>query len=265
MRPASGEARVVVRRRPAWLRRASRRLDVGHLRAGRWGADPGPITLVGVYRARNADRVLALCAGIEDVRLWALDEVAPSLAGCTRGSGPGLKFPLLDLLLAAPARGTVVVADDDVTMVRGSVRELVALGLRAGLDVWQPAHHERVNAGHPITVRHPRSLVRRTHFVEIGPMFVLAPGSPLLPLPEGVGMGWGFEASWGSRSLRGELDLGIVDHVTLLHHGAVGADYDRAGEQAQQAAVVASYGLTDLDGLMVSRDVWRTYRARPPW
>jgi hypothetical protein len=90
-----------------------------------------------VYRARNAALVEQILSGRADgwnVHLWALDEVAPRLAGLTRGSGKGGKAELLQRLLDdhAPAPSSwIVLSDDDYRFRRGSLVDLLGLACAA--------------------------------------------------------------------------------------------------------------------------------------
>lgn len=271
--PTSGHEQPVYRPTPVRrvknaLRRVDRSLDAGHgLVDRRLPRAPEPATVVCVYRRRNAGYVHELVAGASDVRLWALDEVDPGLQHLTLGSGPGPKFALVhELLTARPLVGSLVVADDDFSFVRGSVAGLLAVQRLAGFQVAQPAHHERVNAAHPITVRRSRTVARRTHFVEIGPVFSLTPPAVERFLSTAhAGMGWGLEAVWGGPSLRGDVTIGIVDHVTIRHHGRIAVEYDRRAAEMEQAAVMGTHGVADLHDLMLDQQRWPVARRRPPW
>lgn len=234
---------------------------------------PRRAVLVCVYRARNAEVVGRLVADARsrgwDVRLWALDVPAPALADATVGEGPGTKFALLDRLLTEPApvgHDWYVVADDDVTVERGSIDDLLALAEAGRLDLVQPAHTERSHRELEFTVRRPASVARRTSFVEIGPIFAFRGHllDRMVPFPVGDSMGWGLELTWTDLERAG-VRLGIVDAVGVRHLGPVGADYAKAAERRRLEALLAERGLTSVLEVQVTRAVWRPWRSGPPW
>ena len=106
--------------------------------------DP-PVLLLMVYRAKNAQMVKALLRQVNsnaDVRLWALDEISSELADQTLGFGPGTRFTNLNKLYNAKpiVEGSwVVLADDDVMFVRGSLTRTISIMRQAGLSLAQPS------------------------------------------------------------------------------------------------------------------------------
>lgn len=228
-------------------------------------------SLVGIYRARNADRVRSLVAPALavgwSVAWWALDEVVEDLADVTVGSGPGAKLPLLNEILRriGSTQGWLVASDDDVVFTRGDVVALVALCQRAGLDLAQPARSDTA-PDHSITVARRRSRARRTSFVEIGPMFVVGPGwrSRIVPFPEERGMGYGLELEWLDLHRAG-CALGIVDAVRLRHEGLRGEDYDDAHEIDRVHEELASRGFQGWAAVQKTIGTWRPWQRTPPW
>ena len=206
---------------------------------------PGSVLLLCIYRAENARFVAPLVeearARAWDVRLWALDRIAPSLADVTVGASGGAKFPLLNRLATGPGNDRfdwIVVADDDVEFKRGSVGALLTVAEAAGLDFVQPAHTELSHRDNEITRRRAWAIARRTTFVEIGPVFaVRRPWSErVVPFPEDVDMGWGLELEWSDLSADG-LRLGIIDAVPVRHVRPVGKGYaKRARARAHECA-----------------------------
>jgi len=225
-----------------------------------------------IYRARNADVVGRMVddavAHGWDVRLWALDAVAPSLAAHTVGTGPGAKFPLVDALLAHDVEpfDWFVVADDDVAVERGSIDDLVALADAGRLDLVQPAHTERSHRELDFTVRRVGSVARRTTFVEIGPIFAFRRTllAQMVPFPVGHSMGWGLELDWFDLERDGAR-LGIVDAVGVRHLSPVGADYAKQAEWHRLRGLLADRGLTTVHEIQTTRGVWRPWRSGPPW
>lgn len=235
---------------------------------------PVPLGVALVYRRRNAHLVTDLLAGVPAgarVALWALDEVAPDLAPLTRGTGPGMRIALLNRLVAdldLPAEAWVLLADDDVRLQRGTVADLLRAARSLGLDVSQPGHSHR--STHKWKVNEHRFLTwaRSTRFVETGPLLLLSPRAvqTCLPVDERFVMGIGSEAVWGGRP---ELRLGVLDCLTMLHLGPVGAAYDGLAEWAATEHLVQDLlrpvGLTSLFDLQRQTGRWWWTRPRPGW
>jgi len=237
-----------------------------------------PVLVCCIYRARHASTVARLVTEADahgwEVRLWALDRIAPALAACTVGVGPGDKFPLLNHLLgldrgaavAARAPEWVVVADDDVVFAGGSLHDLLAVAGAAGLDFVQPAHVERSHRELEFTVRRPGSLARATTFVEIGPLFaVRRPWTDrVLPFPPEHTMGWGLELDWCDLGAAG-MRLGIVDGVPVRHLSPVGKGYAKDEQRRRLDALLAARGLRSVLEVQHTLGTWRPWQRRPPW
>jgi hypothetical protein len=226
-----------------------------------------------VYRRRNAhvvERLLApTSAGGSTVGLWALDEKDPALAHLTVGSGPGLKFDLVNRLVEERPPSTeshVVVADDDAMFLRGDLVTFVRTAETAELDLAQPAHVFWSNISHRITWMRPLSTARLTTFVEIGPIFAVSPGwrDRVVPFPEGLGMGWGLDLQW--MDLREEgCRLGIIDSTPIHHLSQFAAAYAPDEEIARLNQLLAERGAPSWKGLRRTLATWHRWRARPPW
>jgi hypothetical protein len=226
-----------------------------------------------VYRRRNVavlQRLLApaLEAGWA-VRLWALDERDPALDGLTAGAGPGTKFELVNRLAAEspPERdANVVVADDDALFVRGTLVSFVAKAAAAGLDLAQPAHVPWSNISHRITWMRPLSAARLTTFVEIGPIFAVAPAwrQRVLPFPDDVGMGWGLELQWMDLREDG-CRLGIVDATPIRHLARFATAYAPDEEVAKLTQLLEERGAPGWQGLRKTLATWRPWRSQAPW
>jgi len=234
---------------------------------------PRSALLVCIYRAHNAPTVVRLVDDATahgwEVRLWALDRVAPVLATATVGSGPGPKFPLLDRVLgdADPGRfDWIVVADDDVVFDAGSIDDLVLVAEAAGLDLVQPAHTERSHRSFEFTVRQRFSAARRTTFVEIGPVFAFRNTltARMLPFPADHTMGWGLEIDWHDLGRSG-VRLGIVDGVAVRHLAPVGKGYAAKTQHQQLDERLAARGLRSLCDLQSTVGVWRPWNRAPEW
>src|SRR5713101_8810060 len=68
------------------------------------------------------------------------------------------------------------------------------------------------------TRRRPRSVVRETAFVEIGPVtaFAAATFSTLLPFPP-LRMGWGLDMHWAALARAHGWRCGVIDAVAVRH------------------------------------------------
>lgn len=231
-----------------------------------------PPLLVGIYSARNAERVARVVeparrAGWE-IALRALDEVLPDLEDVTLARGPGLRLANLNDLIerAGGLPRWVVLCDDDVQFARGDVVRLVAECAAAGFGLAQPAHAPGSHVSHPHTRAAPRSRARSVPYVEAGPVSVVAPewSERVLPLPAWRGMGWGLELEWMDLRREGCV-LGVVDRVTYLHLDPVGRTYDEDAERRRMAADLVERGIDDLAAVQVTLATWRPWRRRPPW
>lgn len=229
------------------------------LAARRLGAQVPQVHLVSIYRHGSASTVLdvlgpALRAGFE-IALWALDEVAETLAPWTADSGPGRRFELANRLLSRVEAPWRVLIDDDVRFHHGDVVELVRFARALELDIAQPAHTLGSNVSHSFTRRRPFVVGRETSFVEIGPVVVFGPRAlpHVLPLPE-TGMGWGVEVEWAALERTAGLRLGIVDAVSIRHLHPLGTAYAASEEfEAAQARLRAA-------GMVGWADLQRTHR-----
>lgn len=245
--------------------------------------DPPPVagrtaSLVAVYRYENVGYLEQLLAQRGDlglrVALWALDRPHPRLEQFTRGCGPGGKFDLVNTLLAGvPAGEHLMVADDDVVLARGDLRRLLDLVDAAGFGLAQPAHARHSHATFEVTRRRRMSTARLGTFVEIGPLFVVAPAwrDLVVPFPAGSGVGWGLDLRWTLLAERG-CRLGMVDRVTLRHCRPVAQGYDTTAEQDRVRRVLTELGVPAdvpaseaIAGLQRDRAVWRPWRPRAPW
>ena len=240
--------------------------------AARW-VPPHGAALLCVYRTRHVwavERLVVEARGLgATVALWALEAVAPALAAVTVGCGSGPRVTLLNRLLEtmAPAhRGPLVLADDDVTFVRGGLGILLAMAERCGFAIAQPAHAPGSHANHDLTRSRPLTLARRTAFVEIGPLVVIATDwrDRVVPFPPDFGMGWGLDLLWHDLMKEGAR-LGIVDAVTIHHLEPPGRDYDDGPERARVGAMMEARGLRSLRDIQHDLGAWRVWARRPPW
>jgi GT2 family glycosyltransferase len=150
----------------------------------------------------------------------------------TTTAGERGKFENLNGLLAEhPADGHdwLLVVDDDIELPHGFLDRFLFLCERFSLTLAQPAHRLHSHAAWEVTRRRPRSVVRETQFVEIGPVTAFASaGFPiLLPFPD-LRMGWGLDVHWAALAREHGWRCGIVDAVPIRHRQApAGAAYGR--------------------------------------
>jgi hypothetical protein len=213
------------------------------------------VALVAVYRARHAERLSRLLQQLHPdvtIRLWCLDEPPAQLRDVTDGRGPGVRFKLLNSLIDTIPRAQradgLVLSDDDYSFLVGSLPQLITAGQAFGLDLWQPAHARSSSISFPFVRRRVATVVRRTTFVEQGPVVALSARAQniLLPLPEDLGMGWGVEVRWADAIRDHRLLLGIVDALAI-HHLASSESYDKSAQLHQLHAILDQAGIPSLD------------------
>lgn len=203
-----------------------------------------------------------------DVRLWALDEEAPRLADFTVGVGRGSKYTLLNRLqrtVDEDRAGPLVLADDDVELVHGSLGWAAGIAERTGLEVFQPAHTYDSVVSWRLTYRRPATVARRTDFVEIGPISLLdrLAVERLFPLDDSIPMSGGIDWAW--RRLHPDLRYGIVDAVTFRHLRPLGRTYARRDGYPALEAELARAGISDPSSEMRTIATWRAWEPAPVW
>jgi GT2 family glycosyltransferase len=218
----------------AWELASGRRLRLQ--RAARRDPPRRRVLALGIQRAehrRLSERIRAeLSRSRHDVAFHARP---------ARGQG---KFENLNRLLAEhPAEDCdwLLVIDDDVELPRGFLDRFIFLCERFSLQLAQPAHCLDSHAAWPLTRRHPRSVVRETRFVEIGPVTAFGRDTfpVLLPFPE-LRMGWGLDAHWAALAAEHGWRCGVVDAVCIHHRAAPAADaYSREAAVAEARAFLA--------------------------
>ncbi|HEV2819891.1 MAG TPA: hypothetical protein VGW11_05235, partial [Solirubrobacteraceae bacterium] len=117
----------------------------------------------------------------------------------------------------------------------------LALAEEAGLVLAQPAHRLFSHAAWPVTRRRAGSLVRRSTFVEIGPVtaFRATAFDTLLPFPD-LAMGWGLDAHWSAMARERGWPVGIIDATPVGHTLAPAAQgYSREAAVAEARAFLA--------------------------
>jgi hypothetical protein len=161
----------------------------------------------------------------------------------TTTGGRGKFENLNALMVDHPAAGHdwLLALDDDVELPPGFLDTFVFLAERFGLVMAQPAHRQRSHAAWAVTRRRPRSLVRETQFVEIGPVFAFAAPAfaALLPFPD-LRAGWGLDAYWSAVARSHGWKLGVVDAVPIRHGlRQIASSYDRDAALAEARSFLA--------------------------
>jgi hypothetical protein len=114
---------------------------------------------------------------------------------------------------------------------------MIALAELFDLQMAAPAQTLASHAAWRVTRRRPRSILRETNFVEIGPVTLIAgrAAEHLLPFPP-LRYGWGLDLAWAATAAEKHWRLGIADALPVRHDAAsVASAYppDAAIEEAR--------------------------------
>jgi hypothetical protein len=215
-------------------------------------AGAAPRRRVGAYAVYGPEGTPAIAEALAELRrsrhevsvtLGSLAEPASGLEDDTALTHlEGGKLANLNRLLdRAPPTGAdwVLLLDDDVALGRRFLDRLLLLAERFELDLAQPALSHTSHTAWPVT-RRRRFLLRRTRFVEMGPVLLMRRGAlaELAPFPE-HGMGWGACLHWAAVAERHGWRLGIADAVPVRHDLRPPASgYDRAAAREAAAALL---------------------------
>jgi GT2 family glycosyltransferase len=201
-------------------------------------------------RSPSRRRVLALCLARPE-RQALVDGVANELRRsrheltlAVEPPAEGGKFESLNALVSdrpLDAYDWLLVIDDDMELPHRFLDGFLFLAERFALDLAQPAHRRASHAAWPVTRRRPRSLVRETSFVEIGPVTAFARNTftTLLPFPT-LRMGWGLDAHWAALARQRGWRCGVIDALAINHRAApVAQSYSREEAIAEARAFLA--------------------------
>jgi hypothetical protein len=201
-----------------WLRASGtlRRID-----AAAAGLPPRDVTVASIYRP-PADRLEAALPQLAsdhhrvDLRLGSMEELT------------GGKFENLNTLIESGSeRDWLLLVDDDVQLPPRFLDRMVALAELFELHMAAPAQSLASHAAWRVTRRRPRSIVRETNFVEIGPVTLIGrqAARTLLPFPP-LRYGWGLDLAWAATAIDEGWRLGIADALPVRHESAtVGSAY----------------------------------------
>lgn len=183
------------------------------------------------------------------VRPWYPHQAPAQLGDVTHGHGPRARFKLLNSLIdtipKAQRTDGLVLSHDDYSFPVGSQPALVIAGPVFGLDLFQPAR-ARLSSFRSPFLRRVATVVRRTTFVEQGPLVALFARAQdaRSPLYQNLGMGWGAEGRW-AQVAREQQRLGMVDALPIHH--ITGESNDRSAQLHQPHAVLEEAGIASLD------------------
>lgn len=220
-------------------------------------ASPRRVLAVSVARPEHAGAAAAAARELERSRRHA---VTIRLTDPEPGAG---KWANLNRALAGtPPAGHdwLLLIDDDVVLPLGFLDAFLFCCERFGLTLAQPAHRHRSHAAWRVMRRRAGTVVRRTAFVEIGPVTAIHARAfeTLLPFPD-LHMGWGLDAHWGGLAAQRGWALGVVDATPIRHLRPVAASYGRERALAEAEAFLA-------DRPYVRRDAaQRTLAAHRRW
>lgn len=154
----------------------------------------------------------------------------------------------------------IVIVDDDMTTPLGLLDESIFLAKMADLRLFQPAHKFQSYAAFEISHRHWNSLVRQTHFTEIGPMTVLHKSTfnALLPFPD-AGMGYGLDVYWSEICRKNDWKIGIVDATPIRHLNPVARAYGQEKAVEEGRGFLAHMSINQhKEEILRTVKVWRS-------
>jgi hypothetical protein len=224
---------------------------------GSYGATGGP-GLSALVRRLAADRADVTVA------LWAFERVLPELRPWTIGIGPGMRQENCRRLLERfdlAAFDWVVITDDDVKLVHGSVDTLVRVADACGAVLAQPAHVQRSHWSWRHTVERRFSVARRTTFVEVGPFTAIrSPYASALVHPDSR-HGWGMELYWhlelASAGAFVIVDAVGIEHLRPARPTPVAEEYDFIERLCARAGIGSYWQFVRVG------PKWRPWRGRP--
>jgi hypothetical protein len=225
-----------------------------------------------IYRARNARLVKELLRQVDasaDIRLWALDDVAPELSEHTIGVGPGTRFSNLNRLYSArPVNESawLVVADDDVVFVKGSLAQSIRVMRMAKFSLAQPGQSWLGWWTSLFNVAKPFLVARDTDYVEQGPLLIVDPTfiKYVFPLPDMNDMGWGIEAEW-FRAKEGNFRIGVIDSCRVVHWDRSATTYPTGPEMVAMRNRLARSGVDSVWQLQHVNGHWWNWQSSPSW
>jgi hypothetical protein len=243
----------------------------GTVRYARWRRIPQLLSLIdtamaariaiGNIRTRQSARATpsqkVLLAGIEVPEREAdLARVIRRLCETTRHQvdvaitrmEPAGKFANINRAISTRDLGQydwLLIVDDDIELSRHFLDVFLHLAHTHELQLAQPAHRYRSHKSFLITERHWGALVRRTGYVECGPvsLFHRETFPEIIPFPP-LRWSWGIDVSWADLAKRRDWKVGIIDAVPIRHLRPVGGSYSTSAANDEAADFLRSKGIT---------------------
>lgn len=155
-----------------------------------------------------------------------------------------------DAIRAAPSPlnsyDWLIITDDDISFDANFLDTYLALAEAADLALSQPAHRHASHASFFFSRRRAGSLVRASHFVEIGPLTALRAETfkDLVPFPPSKWC-YGIDVLWADIAKRRGWTIGIVDGAPVSHLKPIAATYDMGAAIAEGHALLAEHGVME--------------------
>jgi hypothetical protein len=245
----SGEHGEVGGRRGTLRRAADTALDRwleagGTLRSLDAAADrvpPREVLVASVYRPPGElmhGALLEMASSRHRIRLALGSTGAATLPDTALHDLHAGKFENLNALIGDATADWLLVVDDDVVLPERFLDRMIAVCESLDLALAQPAQSLASHAAWRVARRRPRSILRETRFVEIGPVTIFRrdAAEELLPFPP-LRYGWGLDLAWAAVALERGWRLGIADALAVRHESAsVGSAYpaEAAIEEARE-------------------------------
>lgn len=227
----------------------------GGLARVRRRAASGPSKRILVVGVEVPSRAADIHRVVDALRAGSRHEVVASIAPM----GDRGKFANIDAAIASAPEPLqrfdwLVITDDDIAFAPGFLDDLVALADVGDLAIAQPAHAFRSHASYAITRRRWNSLVRRTVFVEIGPLTLFRADTfaTFVPFPPSRWC-YGIDLVWTELAERQGLRMGIVDGTPVRHLRPVAGSYGVDDAIAEGRALLGRFGIHRRRD-----DLWKT-------
>jgi hypothetical protein len=172
------------------------------------------------------------------------------------------KFENLNELIGDERADWLLIVDDDVTLPERFLDRMIALAELFDLQMAAPAQSLASHAAWRVTRRRPRSVLRETNFVEIGPVTLIGkrPAQALLPFPA-LRYGWGLDLAWAATAAERGWRLGIADALAVRHDAAtVGSAYPAAAAIEEARTFLSTHPYLSSAAAQETR---QTHRSLP--
>jgi hypothetical protein len=200
------------------------------------------ILIVGVEAPGREADMAAVAARLAESRH------AVSISIATMGEGG--KFSNIEAAISAAPQPLerydwLVIADDDISFRQPFLDTLIDLSELTGATLAQPAHRFSSFASYAVTQRHWFTLVRRSNFVEIGPLTAIhrRAFSKFVPFPPSRWC-WGIDACWSAIAAKNDWLLAVVAAVPLRHLRPVAGAYDQDQAIAEGRELLRAQAVT---------------------